>query len=617
MQDFVVSARKYRPSDFSSVVGQQSVTQTLKNAITNNQLAQAFLFCGPRGVGKTTCSRILAKTINCQNLTDQTEACDACESCVSFNEGKSLNIYELDAASNNSVDDIRSLIEQVQYPPQYGKYKVYIIDEVHMLSTAAFNAFLKTLEEPPKYAIFILATTEKHKILPTILSRCQIFDFKRIQIKDISEHLHQIAEKEQVHTEPEALNIIAQKADGALRDALSLFDQLSVFTSKNLTYELVIKHLNVLDYQYYFDFCNAFLKADIPFTLNLFNQVLEKGFDIHHFVQGLAQHYRDLIVAFDQASVELLEVGEQFKVQYTDQSKSFEKEHLLQAIDLVAQAQLDMRLSNHKRLQVELLLMKLCSIRSDEKKKSNRLSILAPSEIVQEKTESPKLAETQHTDEPVTTANDQKNTSEQTSHSVLQPPPLVAESVQEKETQDQSNESDQFSKNDTNQLDTPKEALKESKTTLKSTTISIQDFLNKKEQQEEKEAQLVKDQRTKSFSKQEFIKAWSAYKAKIQHTPKKSFYAILSQDPNFISDTQIEIYLDNSALQGEFDTEKQDLVQFLRDELSNDLIQIEARVKKVDKKQKLFTSKERFEKLAQINPNVQKLKDVFEIEIEI
>jgi len=252
MDQFVVSARKYRPSDFASVVGQPSVTTTLKNAIQNNQLAQAFLFCGPRGVGKTTCSRILAKTINCTGLTDKIEACNTCESCVSFNEGKSFNVYELDAASNNSVDDIRGLIEQVQYPPQQGRFKTYIIDEVHMLSTAAFNAFLKTLEEPPSYAIFILATTEKHKILPTILSRCQIFDFKRIQIKDIASHLAYIAEKEQITVEPEALHMIAQKADGALRDALSLFDQLSTFTSKKLTYELVVKNLNILDYEYFF-----------------------------------------------------------------------------------------------------------------------------------------------------------------------------------------------------------------------------------------------------------------------------------------------------------------------------------------------------------------------------
>ena len=309
MEKFVVSARKYRPVTFNTVVGQPSITNTLKNAIRNNHLAQAFLFTGPRGVGKTTTARILAKTINCQNLTPQTEACNECETCVAFNEGHSLNIYELDAASNNSVEDIRGLVEQVRYAPQMGKYKVYIIDEVHMLSTSAFNAFLKTLEEPPSYAIFILATTEKHKIIPTILSRCQIFDFNRISVENIVKHLQHVAESEGVTAEVDALHIIAQKADGALRDSLSLFDQLVSFAGNNLTYKDVIENLNILDYDYYFKLTDQILAGSISDALLTFNEILNNGFDSHNFINGLAAHYRDLLVCKDEATLSLLEVS--------------------------------------------------------------------------------------------------------------------------------------------------------------------------------------------------------------------------------------------------------------------------------------------------------------------
>ncbi|MEO6850555.1 MAG: DNA polymerase III subunit gamma/tau, partial [Mucilaginibacter sp.] len=308
MENFIVSARKYRPSTFESVVGQQHITNTLKNAIKNNQLAQAFLFCGPRGVGKTTCARILAKTINCENLQPNGEACGVCNSCVSFQNGNSFSIHELDAASNNSVDDIRSLIEQVRIPPQTGKYKIYIIDEVHMLSLAAFNAFLKTLEEPPHYAIFILATTEKHKILPTILSRCQIFDFNRIRVEDMARHLASIAEKEQISYEADGLHIIAQKADGGLRDALSMFDQIVSFSDGNVTYRTVIDNLNILDYDYYFSIIDSLLKEDTAGTLLLFDEILSKGFDGSHFISGLSEHFRNLLVSKDTVTLKLLEV---------------------------------------------------------------------------------------------------------------------------------------------------------------------------------------------------------------------------------------------------------------------------------------------------------------------
>lgn len=371
MSDFVVSARKYRPQTFDTVVGQKSITSTLKNAIKRQQLAQAFLFCGSRGVGKTTTARILAKTINCFNITDEVEACDQCESCVSFNQGVSLNVYELDAASNNSVDDIRNLIDQVRIAPQLGTHKVYIIDEVHMLSTQAFNAFLKTLEEPPAHAIFILATTEKHKIIPTILSRCQIFDFNRIKVKDIADHLAYISAKEAISADPEALHLIAQKADGALRDALSIFDQICSFSNNNLTYTSTIENLNVLDYDYYFRIVDNAQKEDIPACLLLFNDILEKGFDGHNFIVGLADHFRNLLVCKDVRSVKLLEVGESVEQKFVDQSKRLEPAFILRALGVLSKTDVEYKSSKNQRLLVELCLMQLCSIKNElEKKKA-------------------------------------------------------------------------------------------------------------------------------------------------------------------------------------------------------------------------------------------------------
>lgn len=361
MENFVVSARKYRPSTFDTVVGQKHITTTLKNAIQNNHLAQAFLFCGPRGVGKTTNARILAKTINCQNLTPEIEPCNECNSCESFNNSHSFNIHELDAASNNSVEDIRSLVEQVRYPPQAGKYKIYIIDEVHMLSNAAFNAFLKTLEEPPSYAIFILATTEKHKIIPTILSRCQIFDFNRIQIKDISEHLLGIAKKEKIEAEEEALNLIAQKADGALRDALSMFDLMVTFSSDNtIRYKNVIENLHILDYDYYFKITDLLLQNRLGEVLVIYDEILKKGFDGHHFIVGLAEHFRNVMVCKDKITIDLLEVGQHVKTQYLDQADSCSLSFLLSALSICSKCDQEYKNSKNQRLHIELALMKIC-----------------------------------------------------------------------------------------------------------------------------------------------------------------------------------------------------------------------------------------------------------------
>ena len=364
MDNFVVSARKYRPATFDTVVGQGHITTTLKNAIRTNQLASAFLFCGPRGVGKTTCARILAKTINCQNLSADVEACDTCESCVSFNHNASFTIHELDAASNNSVDDIRNLIDQVRYPPQSGKYKIYIIDEVHMLSAAAFNAFLKTLEEPPSYAIFILATTEKHKILPTILSRCQIFDFNRIKTADMASHLADIAQKEGVTTDAESLELIAQKADGGLRDALSMFDLNVTFsTDRTLRYRDVLENLHILDYDYYFRLTDLLLQGNLPQSLLVLDEILRKGFDTHQFVVGLNRHFRDLLVCKDPATVQLLQVTERVQQLYLTQSAQAPMSFLLSALSIGGQCDMNFKQAKDQRLHTELSLMKLASLR--------------------------------------------------------------------------------------------------------------------------------------------------------------------------------------------------------------------------------------------------------------
>ena len=365
MENYIVSARKYRPSTFESVVGQRALTTTLKNAIATQKLAHAYLFCGPRGVGKTTCARIFAKTINCMTPTADGEACNQCESCVAFNEQRSYNIHELDAASNNSVDDIRQLVEQVRIPPQIGKYKVYIIDEVHMLSASAFNAFLKTLEEPPRHAIFILATTEKHKILPTILSRCQIYDFNRISVEDTVNHLSYVASKEGITAEPEALNVIAMKADGGMRDALSIFDQVVSFTGGNITYKSVIDNLNVLDYEYYFRLTDCFLENKASDALLLFNDILNKGFDGSHFITGLSSHFRDLLVGKDPVTLPLLEVGASIRQRYQEQAQKCPLPFLYRAMKLCNECDLNYRISKNKRLLVELTLIQVAQLTTE------------------------------------------------------------------------------------------------------------------------------------------------------------------------------------------------------------------------------------------------------------
>lgn len=362
MENYIVSARKYRPQTFESVVGQQALTQTLQNAIRQNRLAHAYLFCGPRGVGKTTCARIFAKTINCLNPQNGYDACNECESCKAFNEQRSFNIHELDAASNNSVEDIRSLIDQVRIPPQIGKYSVYIIDEVHMLSAGAFNALLKTLEEPPSYAIFILATTEKHKVIPTILSRCQVYDFNRITVPDTIAYLQKVAANEGITVSEEALNVVAQKADGGMRDALSIFDQLVAFCGNNITYEQTIAVLNVLNADYYFNLVDSALRHDVTNALLLFNDVLNHGFDAGHFVTGFAQHLRDVLVSKDPQTLPLLETSDAIRKRYTEQAQHCAPVWLFQALDILNTCDINYRTARNKRLTVELALVKLCQL---------------------------------------------------------------------------------------------------------------------------------------------------------------------------------------------------------------------------------------------------------------
>ncbi|MFZ4413337.1 MAG: DNA polymerase III subunit gamma/tau [Bacteroidales bacterium] len=570
MENYIVSARKYRPNTFDTVVGQASITNTLKNAIKNNHLAQAFLFCGPRGVGKTTCARILAKTINCQNINEKTEACDACESCISFNNSASFNIYELDAASNNSVDDIRSLVDQVRIPPQYGKYKVYIIDEVHMLSASAFNAFLKTLEEPPAYAKFILATTEKHKIIPTILSRCQIFDFKRIKIEDIAHHLAYVAEKENITADKDALHIIAQKADGALRDALSIFDQLVSFAGHHLTYQAVIENLNVLDYDYYFKLTDFFLKNEISESLLLFNEVIEKGFDGQHFIIGLGEHLRNLLVCKDVATIKLLEIGENLKGRYKDQSASCPVPFLFKSLDTINQCDLNYKVSNNKRLSIEILLMQLSSLinNAPASETVKKQEIHLPKQEVKPIPETLKpIVENKTIVVPETVKVATQNNT--TVYSGISVKAMMAEET--KPLQQISDES----------LSLAKEA----------------------------EAPI-------EITKQDFETYWMEYLLTIQES-SPSLYATLSKNIPLLSENNIAVTIDNKVQESELKLKKGELLEFLRSKTGIYALQLETQVLASEIQNDIaYTDHDKYKKMAEKNPDINKLKDELNLEIE-
>jgi DNA polymerase-3 subunit gamma/tau len=584
MENFIVSARKYRPARFNTVVGQAHITNTLKNAIKNNHLAQAFLFCGPRGVGKTTCARILAKTINCTNRTSETEACDECESCKSFNSGASLNVYELDAASNNSVDDIRNLVDQVRFAPQLGEFKVYIIDEVHMLSASAFNAFLKTLEEPPRHAIFILATTEKHKIIPTILSRCQIFDFNRIQIDDIANHLAFIANSENVSAETDALHIIAQKADGALRDACSIFDQIVSFAGNTVTYKAVIENLNILDYDYYFKVTDAILAENISSSLLTFNEILNNGFDGHNFIAGLSGHFRNLLVSRDPETVLLLEVGNNIKDKYKEQASKCSPGFLVRALTILNKADIQYKSSKNQRLQVELALMQLCSLNSPVlvAEKKNDLS----EQPVKVQISSPAVTPT-----PVVSQQRHETAVEQ--KPVISPspattgvPPVIPPPVR--------------------------------KPLIKTSTPSINTHINPVVKSDTANPDIVNpvSQKSEPFTQQQLEAAWLKYANEMRTRKANLGAAFANKMPALKENYLVEFTINNKALEEAINEDKMNFLGFLRNELNNFSIKLELIMVQGEEKANLYTATDRYKRLAEKNPDINKFRQAFDLDIE-
>ena len=601
MEPFIVSARKYRPQTFKDVVGQEAITNTLINAIDNNHLAQALLFCGPRGVGKTTCARILAKQIN----RDGTERED---------EDFAFNIFELDAASNNSVDDIRSLIDQVRIPPQVGKYKVYIIDEVHMLSQSAFNAFLKTLEEPPKHAIFILATTEKHKIIPTILSRCQIFDFKRITVSDTADYLKYIAEQQGITAEEDALHIIAQKADGALRDALSIFDRVISFSGKELTRKAVTENLNVLDYDTYFEVTDLILKHDIPKILLLFNRTLALGFEGHHFIIGLASHFRDLMVCKHEDTVQLLEVSEQAKTLYKEQAKKTSQDFLLKALDIANQADIQYKTSKNARLLVELALMKLASINFEAEKKNLDGTLEAafqPERLI-----------------PASFFLKKTFTAAPAGLSDLsaQPPgelPTPKATPTEMEVQYNEQEVAESKQTDTSVLtDTlvsePARKIIIKEPSKRVSGLSLSSIKAKKKHQLNKievtydEDSLPED----PFSEEELQHHWARYIEKLEEEGRKILASNLNADlPKIKEANTIAIELPNSTMKKEIEREQQELLSFLKQALNNFRISLSISINEESMKKYAFTPQEKYEKLREKNPAIDLLRKTFDLDL--
>ena len=564
MEDFVVSARKYRPDTFNTVVGQSAITDTLINSIKNNHLAHAYLFCGPRGVGKTTCARIFAKTINCSNKTADFEACEECDSCKAFNDSGSFNIHELDAASNNSVEDIRSLTEQVRIPPQIGKYSVYIIDEVHMLSSAAFNAFLKTLEEPPPHAIFILATTEKHKIIPTILSRCQVFDFNRIKIADIVNHLEFVAKTEGINYEPEALNVIAQKADGGMRDALSVFDQISVFSDNNITYDKVIETLNILDHEYYFRLNNAFLNGNISNTLLIYDEILSKGFDGSFFINGLSSYFRDLLVAKDNITIQLLEVGDKIKENYKEFANKVDVNFIYKALDITNSCDLTYKTSNNKRLHVELALIKLCNINNttlnEEVKKKINLEVAKEKQSIS----TPKVEEKKFI-----------------------APKKSTEKVKASATQAQAS--------------------------LSIKSVLKGEVSNNQEKEEEKD--YVK--RNEQFTVREALDVYQKFVDSLEKTETR-IYSILSKNKVELKDDNLtfEIPTTSTTQQTAIEEQRLEILDYLKNNLKNDYIKVNVvtRISEIKQENKLYTQRDKYNFLNEKNNNLDILRTEFNLD---
>ncbi len=585
MENFIVSARKYRPVNFDAVVGQKTVTTTLQNAIKSKHLAQAYLFCGPRGVGKTTCARILARTINCENITGNTEACDQCESCQSFNESRSFNIHELDAASNNSVDDIRNLIEQVRIPPQVGNFSIYIIDEVHMLSAQAFNTFLKTLEEPPAHAIFILATTEKHKIIPTILSRCQIFDFNRIRLDDIVSRLQYVAEKENIQAEQDALHIIALKADGAMRDALSIFDQIVSFSGVNISYLNVIENLNVLDYEYYFKLTQTFLEAESAQSLLLLDEIISKGFDPHHLITGLSSHLRDILVCKDPATVQLLDASASFRERYLTQAQACEPDFLFKALDALSSADVQYRMSKNPRLLTELTLIRCCRI----------------------------------TDGP-----SQKKKAEPEKSSGRQPPVVPGSDAKEEPSESKSDPGYVSEPPTKSPTDLPKELKRPDPVQYAPRTTSIKAGLNgagavKNEPDKEQiQASGNRTKREESFTQDQLIEKWMEYSERIRENKPRLATALKTQTPKIEKDGLIVVEMENSNQKDDFvNYLKNEIQEYLKQALKNDRIHITAIVKDAGPlDHKPYTEEEKFRHLSEKNPNLLTLKKKLGLDFE-
>lgn len=597
MESFVVSARKYRPSTFETVVGQHTLTQTLKNAIKSNHLAHAYLFCGPRGVGKTTCARIFAKTINCQHLTDDFEPCNECESCKAFNEQRSYNIHELDAASNNSVDDIRSLIEQVRIPPQIGKYSVYIVDEVHMLSQGAFNAFLKTLEEPPAHAIFILATTEKHKILPTILSRCQIYDFNRITIPDTVDYLQKIAQKEQINIDVEALNVIAQKSDGGMRDALSIFDQLVNFCGTSISYQDAISTLNVLDYEYYFRLVDCALASDVSGALLLFNEVLAKGFEGQHFVDGLGSHLRDVMVSKDVATIALLEKGENVAKRYAEQAAKTPLPFLYKALQMVGDVSLNYRLSRNKRLAVEILLIKLCQI-------------MGPVEVepLQQKPIAPISSSPQKSPQKTTGGNEGVDKKTATSPQRAQ----VERSVDSASAPEKAPEAVPTIKN---VIQTPPAPPK---TPNRSISINLGNYVGQAETTTTStHSSVSKEKRHKPFDEEQLRKAWADSIDEVAEADDRLKSIMYRREPVMVAADTAEIVLENNSQESDMKTIETKLVQFIRDQIENDDFTLRFRIAESQEKAPVaYTSEDKMKLFVQKNSAVSLLKESFKLQLE-
>ncbi len=583
MNQFVVSARKYRPATFDTVVGQSHITNTLKNAIRNNHLAQAFLFCGPRGVGKTTCARILAKALNCSNLSENIEPCNECESCKSFNSGQSLNIYELDAASNNSVEDIRSLVEQVRYAPHSGEFKIYIIDEVHMLSAGAFNAFLKTLEEPPSYAVFILATTEKHKIIPTILSRCQIFDFNRIMVDDITKHLEFVAASENIKAEVDALHIIAQKSEGALRDALSMFDQIVSFAGTNVTYKDAINNLNVLDYDYYFRVTDDVSNGNYSSVLLTFNELLSDGFDGHQFINGLGSHFRDLLVCQDASTLPLLEVSKSISERYKSQAEQTPPALLLQYLEICSKCDLEYRAAKNQRLHVELALIKMCGLSGE----------LPSAPAIQKKS-------TERKTEPLakTVAKETPVSSPVTKSEV--PTPVAAKPTVTP-----------VAKSATTAGTTVKPGG-----FLKGTSIAA--AMQKSTAKEEESEYSTPENLSKNpVDNDSLQKVWMEYATMQQEKGKRQLYTTLSMDkPTMLDDITIELVIHNQSQNNLLQEEKSALMDHLRSKLSNYYLQLQTKIEERNTDNDAYTTMDRYKKMVEKNPDLDELRKQLGLELD-